>query len=167
MKKKFLVKKDANAQAGENNWIEMNVNQFKEFIKTEEGKNRKYNFAPLLGSGVGDTDYYIETTREEVRRVRRDNNHHAYLKKLEAESGMITVSINDPDLFDNIEQEDIIVDETAFVETICTAKETSREIQKALMMLTDIQYFSLCSIPVCVSVKSPDFAGLMLTLTAE
>lgn len=76
MKKLFFVKKDVNEPTGTNNWIEMNVDEFKKFISTEEGKARKNNFAPLLGFGTGDADYYIETTREEVSKIRKDNNRH-------------------------------------------------------------------------------------------
>ena len=106
MKKLFFVKKDVNEPTGTNNWIEMNVDEFKKFISTEEGKARKNNFAPLLGFGTGDADYYIETTREEVSKIRKDNNRHAYLKKLEMESGFVTVSLNELDLFGVNEQED-------------------------------------------------------------
>lgn len=146
MKKLFFVKKNVNAPAEANNWIEMNLNEFKEFVKTEEGKIRKNNFAPLPGFGTGDADYYIETTREEVSRIRKDNNRSAYLKKLETESGFVTVSLNELDLFRENEQEDRIVDETAFVEKIYIAKETSSEIQKALSMLTDKQRDIICSL---------------------
>lgn len=146
MKKLFFVKKDVNAPTGANNWIEMNVNEFKHFTSTEEGKTRKNNFAPLLGFGTGDADYYIETTREEVSRIRKDNNRSAYLKKLETESGFVTVSLNELDLFGENEQEDRIVDETAFVEKIYIAKETSSEIQKALLLLTDKQRDIICSL---------------------
>lgn len=146
MKKLFFVKKDVNEPTGTNNWIEMNVDEFKKFISTEEGKARKNNFAPLLGFGTGDADYYIETTREEVSKIRKDNNRHAYLKKLEMESGFVTVSLNELDLFGENEQEDRIVDMTAFVDRSFIAKETSLEIQKALSMLTDKQRDIICSL---------------------
>lgn len=146
MKKIFLVKKDVNGMRTTDNWIEMNMDEFKEFIKTVDGKRRKNNFAPLLGFDSHDADYFIETSDEEIRKIRKVNNRHAYLKKLEKASGIITVSLNDPDLFDNSEREDIIVDETAFVETISVAKETSQEIKKALMMLTDKQRDIICSL---------------------
>lgn len=77
----------------------MNVDEFNKFISTEEGKARKNNFAPLFGFGTGDADYYIETTREEVSRIRKENNRHAYLKRLEKESGCVTVSLNELDLY--------------------------------------------------------------------
>lgn len=146
MKKLFFVKKDANEPTGANNWIKMDVDEFKQFTSTKEGKNRRNNFAPLFGFGTGDADYYIETTREEVNRIRKDNNRHAYLKKLETESGFVTVSLNELDLFGENEQEDRIVDETAFVEKIYIAKETTSEIKKALSMLTDKQRDIICSL---------------------
>ena len=89
MRKLFFVKKNVNEPIGASNWIEMNVDEFNEFISTEEGKARKNNFAPLFGFGTGDADYYIETTREEVSRIRKENNRHAYLKRLEKESGYV------------------------------------------------------------------------------
>lgn len=144
MKKLFFVKKNVNEPTGTDNWIEMNVDEFKKFIETEAGRNRRNNFAPLLGFGTGDADYYIETTREEVSKIRKDNNRHAYLKKLEMESGFVTVSLNEIDLFGENEQEDRIVDMTAFVDKIFIAKETSLEIQKALSMLTDKQRDIIC-----------------------
>lgn len=146
MKKLFFVKKNVNEPTGTNNWIEMNVDEFKKFISTEEGKARKNDFAPLLGFGTGDADYYIETTREEVSKIRKDNNRHAYLKKLEMESGIVTVSLNELDLFGENEKEDRIVDMTAFVDKSFIAKETSLEIQKALSMLTDKQRDIICSL---------------------
>lgn len=146
MKKLFFVKKNVNEPTGTDNWIEMNVDEFKKFIGTEAGKNRRNNFAPLLGFGTGDADYYIETTREEVSKIRKDNNRHAYLKKLEMESGFVTVSLNELDLFDENEKEDRIADMTAFVDKIFIAKETSLEIQKALSMLTDKQRDIICSL---------------------
>ena len=144
MKKLFFVKKNVNEPTGTDNWIEMNVNEFKKFIETEDGRNRRNNFAPLLGFGTGDADYYVETTREEVRKIRKDNNRHAYLKKLEMESGFVTVSLNELDLFDENEKEERITDMTAFVDKIFLAKETSLEIQKALSMLTDKQRDIIC-----------------------
>lgn len=99
MRKLFFVKKNVNEPTGASNWIEMNVDEFNEFISTEEGKARKNNFAPLLGFGTGDADYYIETTREEVSKIRKENNRHAYLKRLEKESGCVTVSLNELDLY--------------------------------------------------------------------
>ena len=146
MRKLFFVKKNVNEPTGASNWIEMNVDEFKKFISTEEGKARKNNFAPLLGFGTGDADYYIETTREEVGKIRKDNNRHAYLKKLEMESGFVTVSLNELDLFGENEQEDRIVDMTAFVDKSFIEKETSLEIQKALSMLTDKQRDIICSL---------------------
>ena len=146
MRKLFFVKKNVNEPTGASNWIEMNVDEFNEFISTEEGKARKNNFAPLFGFGTGDADYYIETTREEVRKIRKDNNRHAYLKKLEMESGFVTVSLNELDLFDENEKEERITDMTAFVDKIFLAKETSLEIQKALSMLTDKQRDIICSL---------------------
>lgn len=146
MKKLFFVKKNVNEPTGTDNWIEMNVDEFKKFIETEAGRNRRNNFAPLLGFGTGDADYYIETTREEVSKIRKDNNRHAYLKKLEMESGFVTVSLNELDLFGENEQEDRIVDMTAFVDKSFIAKETSLEIQKALSMLTDKQRDIICSL---------------------
>jgi len=144
MKKLFFVKKNVNEPTGTDNWIEMNVDEFKKFIETEDGRNRRNNFAPLLGFGTGDADYYVETTREEVRKIRKDNNRHAYLKKLEMESGFVTVSLNELDLFDENEKEERITDMTAFVDKIFLAKETSLEIQKALSMLTDKQRDIIC-----------------------
>ena len=98
MRKLFFVKKNVNEPTGASNWIEMNVDKFNKFISSEEGKARKNNFAPLFGFGAGDADYYIETTREEVSRIRKENNRHAYLKRLEMESGCVTVSLNELDL---------------------------------------------------------------------
>lgn len=146
MRKLFFVKKNVNEPTGASNWIEMNVNEFNEFISTEEGRARKNNFAPLFGFGTGDADYYIETTREEVGKIRKENNRHAYLKRLEKESGCVTVSLNELDLYGENEQEDRIVDQTAFVDKIYIAKETSAEIQKALSMLTDKQRDIICSL---------------------
>lgn len=146
MRKLFFVKKNVNEPTGASNWIEMNVDEFKKFISTEEGKARKNNFAPLLGFGTGDADYYVETTREGIRKIRKDNNRHAYLKKLEMESGFVTVSLNELDLFDENEKEERITDMTAFVDKIFLAKETSLEIQKALSMLTDKQRDIICSL---------------------
>ena len=146
MRKLFFVKKNVNEPTGASNWIEMNVDEFNEFISTEEGKARKNNFAPLFGFGTGDADYYIETTREEVSRIRKENNRHAYLKRLEKESGCVTVSLNELDLYGENEQEDRIVDMTAFVDKSFIAKETSLEIQKALSMLTDKQRDIICSL---------------------
>lgn len=146
MRKLFFVKKNVNEPTGASNWIEMNVDEFNEFISTEEGKARKNYFAPLFGFGTGDADYYIETTCEEVSKIRKENNRHAYLKRLEKESGCVTVSLNELDLYGENEQEDRIVDQTAFVDKIYIAKETSAEIQKALSMLTDKQRDIICSL---------------------
>lgn len=146
MRKLFFVKRNVNEPTGASNWIEMNVDEFNKFISTEEGKARKNNFAPLFGFGAGDADYYIETTREEVSKIRKENNRHAYLKRLEMESGCVTVSLNELDLYGENEQEDRIVDPTAFVDKIYIAKETSAEIQKALSMLTDKQRDIICSL---------------------
>ena len=40
MRKLFFVKKNVNEPTGASNWIEMNVDEFNEFISTEEGKSR-------------------------------------------------------------------------------------------------------------------------------
>lgn len=68
------------------------------------------------------------------------------MKRLEKESGCVTVSLNELDLYGENEQEDRIVDQTAFVDKIYIAKETSAEIQKALSMLTDKQRDIICSL---------------------
>ena len=61
MRKLFFVKKNVNEPTGASNWIEMNVDEFNEFISTEEGKARKNNFAPLFGFGM---NIYIDVTKD-------------------------------------------------------------------------------------------------------
>ena len=43
MRKLFFVKKNVNEPTGASNWIEMNVDEFNEFISTEEGKANAEN----------------------------------------------------------------------------------------------------------------------------
>ena len=139
LKRIYLIKKDTSKQNDSNNWIEMSVDEYNRFATTDEGQKRKVNIAPLFGFEFGDTDYFVEMEPEEAKKVRSEYNRHCYLQQLEADSGIMTVSSDELDIFDENEKGDFLVDEDAFVDRIYEEKETTQEIQKALMMLTEKQ----------------------------
>ena len=139
LKRIYLIKKDTSKQKEPNNWIEMSVDEYNRFIATDDGQKRKANIAPLYGFGFGDIDYFVEMEPEEAKKVRSEYNRHCYLQQLEADSGIVTVSSDELDLFDGNEKGDFFVDEDAFVDRIYEEKETTQEIQKALTMLTEKQ----------------------------
>ena len=73
MKKVYWVKKDPN---NAKDWIEMDGEQFCEFISSPEGKGRYF---------MDCETYQIEVTPEQYREWRREADHRRYLKKFESE----------------------------------------------------------------------------------
>ena len=95
MKTIYLVKKNPAVQGHQDNWITMNSYEFAMFMKTEEGKRRRPFFGEL--DAVDENDYKIvmEFDQQGATDLKKENNRKRYLKKVEAESGYKTFSLNE------------------------------------------------------------------------
>ena len=88
----YLVKKNPNKPNSEDNWLMMSIAEFNEFVKTPEAKGRY--FADLGAHEYSDIWYVAECDKETALTWRKELNRHYYLKRMERESGLQTVSMS-------------------------------------------------------------------------
>ena len=88
----YLVKKNPNKPNSEDNWLMMSIAEFNEFVKTPEAKGRY--FADLGAHEYSDIWYVAECDKETALKWRKELNRHYYLKRMERESGLQTVSMS-------------------------------------------------------------------------
>lgn len=100
MKKTYLVKKYPDMPESEENWIMMNGYEFARFMKTEDGKKRKLNFAQLDSCGEGDDIVVVECGEKKSKEWRADKDAHDYITEQEVKSNVVVVS------YDALDSED-------------------------------------------------------------
>ena len=88
----YLVKKNPNKPNSEDNWLMMSIAEFNGFVKTPEAKGRY--FADLGAHEYSDIWYVAECDKETALKWRKELNRHYYLKRMERESGLQTVSMS-------------------------------------------------------------------------
>lgn len=138
MKRVYLVKKDPDLPAKDDNWITMNSYEFRKFMETEEGKKRKANFGMVPPADENDAAIFIECTPEDARRLKRENAQWAYQRMLEYESGYTTVSLEE--LISGDEGSgiaDMILDEDMDTEAAVLKKTSRDDLIDAVMQLGD------------------------------
>ena len=136
MKTTFLVKKNPNIDS-EDNWIIMNSFEFVMFLKTPEGQKRRNNFGRIPSCGEGDDTMFIECDEETAKRWKKENEYHAYLRKLEKESGITTFSYSSISLSgENIDGEDLLYDEECNVEESAIENMMVEGLYKAIARLS-------------------------------
>ncbi len=135
----YLVKKNPNKPNENENWLMMSIAAFNEFIKTPAAKGRY--FADVGGREYSDTWYVAECDKETALKWRKELNRHYYLKRMERESGLLTVSMSS--LIINEEEyngEEIIADpDTDVVEEVMQKIEFEC-LEKALDSLSTEEY---------------------------
>ena len=109
MKRTFLVKRNPELPASEDNWITMNSFEFAMFMKTEEGKLRRKDFGQLDGADIDDTIYVIECGGEKAKELKKESNRRRYLRKNEKESGFLIVSYEETALNEEKDDKDDLV----------------------------------------------------------
>ena len=138
MKKIYLVKKDPSAN-GKENWIVMNGQEFSEFIKSEEGQRRKKNFGILDACSDNDFVVVAECGSEEAKEWRSERNHHYYLKQFQNRSEEGGVLHLNESIGEDITLEDLIGDPAQNVEESVLIRVSRKEIQIAIMSLTQLE----------------------------
>ena len=86
MKRTYLVKKDPQMPMGEENWIIMNAIEFREFMKTEDGRSRRQNFGQMDGFGREDTIIIAECGKETARKWRAEKDCRDYAEERKKKS---------------------------------------------------------------------------------
>ena len=75
---KYLVWKDPDAGTAEDNWLQMNGREFREFIKKPESRGRCFI---RMGDEFGECGMItIESTREQYIAWKREQDRHKYLR---------------------------------------------------------------------------------------
>jgi DNA-directed RNA polymerase sigma subunit (sigma70/sigma32) len=122
MKTTYLVKKNPNQPASNENWIIMDGQQFYAFKHTEEGKKRSNNFVKMC-SEHDEECIVIECDPGKAARYRAEINHSIYVDTVNKKSGYQTVSYH---LFDSEEEElcgeDMLEDDSESIEDMVMNK---------------------------------------------
>ena len=108
MSGQFFIKKDPEARADNIEWISMNIEEFRAFRKSEEGKDRYF---------IEFDDLTIEATQSQYKTWRSEKDHGLYLLDEKKRRGMITVSLETVYQAERRADECAIPDEEADVET--------------------------------------------------
>ena len=93
MKKVYLVKKNREMPAAEDNWIVMDGREFAAFMQTPEGKTRSPGFGKLAGCGPDDVILIVECGEENARQWQSERNRNAYAARVCGERGYTFVPI--------------------------------------------------------------------------
>jgi len=128
MSKTYWVWKDPEKarMQGEIEWLQMNKQQFNEFLQLPEALNRFF---------IDFTDYKIEASEAEFVRWRSEKNHTRYIQK---QSNRYTaISYHDLEENDGCVGEEFAVDEEKDVETEAINKVAIAHIREALFQLSD------------------------------
>lgn len=135
----YLVKKNPNKPNSEDNWLMMSIAEFNEFVKTPEAKGRY--FADLGAHEYSDIWYVAECDKETALKRRKELNRHYYLKRMERESGLQTVSMSSLIIEDEeYNGEEIIADPEADVVAEVMQKIDFDCLTKALDAISDSDY---------------------------
>ena len=135
----YLVKKNPNKPNSEDNWLMMSIAEFNEFVKTPEAKGRY--FADLGAHEYSDIWYVAECDKETALKWRKELNRHYYLKRMERESGLQTVSMSSLIIEDEeYNGEEIIADPDADVVAEVMQKIAFETLEHALDTLNTEEY---------------------------
>ena len=138
MKTTYLVKKNVNIPGTEENWIVMNTEEFLAFKQTDEGKERAKYLFQLSKCSEDDADIYAEVDRETFAKWRVDDNHRAYLVKVNKKMGYKVMSYHEAELEqDYVDGEAVLVDESCNVEEEVLQKLEVAELYEAIHKLSE------------------------------
>lgn len=117
----WLVKKDLSLPDSPDNWIVMNGQEFEQFLKTEDGINRKNNFVSMPPPSKDDPSeiwYFVEYCEKDQKAAARSSeNRKHYVKTQEFDYPLEIISyshMNEDGLEDDYEA--LMVDRDCFVE---------------------------------------------------
>ena len=95
---KYWIKKNYEMDYAQDNWLLLTLEEFEEFLKTEEGKRRKKGIARMPYCEKDEVSYW-ECGEEEAEKWRSQNRRHNYLmetaEEVEAEIISIEGMLND------------------------------------------------------------------------
>lgn len=135
----YLVKKNPNKPNSEDNWLMMSIAEFNEFVKTPDAKGRY--FADLGAHEYSDIWYVAECDKETALKWRKELNRHYYLKRMERESGLQTVSMSSLIIEDEeYSGEEVIADPEANVVAEVMQKIEFERLALALDSLSAAEY---------------------------
>lgn len=138
MKIVYLVKKNPEMPAKEDNWIVMDSHGFGLFKNTEEGIRRRKDFCRL--SGFPSDDVIIaECDNETAKQWRAETKRSNYLRQMERERGYIVFSYHgiQSESGEAISGEDILEDEAVNVEESAIAHVMQEKVRNALTYLSE------------------------------
>lgn len=140
MKKIYLIKKDVNKPAGENNWITMTSYEFVMFMKTDEGRRRKKNFAQIDACGCDDCIIVAECDKHIRDKIRREKKAHDRFVKNNASIGYTVFSYNEQENSeDDLSGEELIQDIKINVEETIIEKHCIESLRKAIKELNEAE----------------------------
>lgn len=138
MKKIYLVKKNPQMPANENNWIIMDSKEFGLFKETEEGIKRGNDFCRL--SGFPSDDVIIaECDKKTAKQWRVETSRSDYMLQTERELGYMVFSYHgiQSESGEPISGEDLLEDEAVDVEESAIAHIMQEKVRNALMYLSE------------------------------
>lgn len=109
MEKLFLVKKDINSKKENDEWITMNLLQFKKFIKSNEGKGR-YFLKIEDDIGGQSPRIYCEVDKRQYKKFLIEKRHKQYINDMKKEYAYEIVSYQNLELSDGCTGEEVITD---------------------------------------------------------
>lgn len=119
MKRLFLVKKDPEKPAAEDNWIVMEIIDFLRFIESPEGQRRKTEFGRIPGYDKNDVVYYVECGQETAKAWKKEDDHQRFFNHGLGSQYKVLSYFNvetDDETGVSSDLEELITDETVNVE---------------------------------------------------
>ena len=137
MKKVFLVKKDPNKPADADNWIVMDMDEFRAFADTPEGSERKKNFGQLDGCDTDDVIIFAECGEETAAIWRAEKDHRDYLTAVRNLSGYRTLPLygRDDETGEDVMRGDLLRDRSPSVEETVILKIMTEKLRIAITTL--------------------------------
>ena len=136
MKKVFLVRKDVNKPFGKDNWLVMNVAQFKKFRTTDEAKGRIF-LRMFDFDSEGDViirEYAPEEARIRNTELQRSKRQMKYIGEHDIKELRYSLVPVDGEM---VSSDELIIDESQDVEEIVGKKLMVERLKKALTFLTE------------------------------
>lgn len=134
--KTYLVKKDINKPDAQNNWIIMNGYEFARFMETEEGRQRKKNFAKLDRCDERDDAIIVECGEKKAREWERERLRELYRVCANSKQPTISYDYHMP-CKKAYCGDDFIADPATGIEEIVISNQELSHLQEAIQLLTD------------------------------
>ena len=123
---RYFRLKDPKCRPGKFEWIEMSGKEFYDFVNSPEGQGRHF---------IDMEDVVLETTEEQARQYKAEQNHHYYIQS--QEDGWNTLSIYTIEDESGYSGEEVVRDETQDVEAEVILRMERRALRTALYQLDE------------------------------